>query len=149
MVGQLGAQALSVAGDYSQGQAGQQLENANARIEQTNATSDEIAAKANAAQLARNSARVTGQAKAAGGASGVQAGTGSPLSVMHDIASEGELSRRLTIWKGQMQAKGALGQAAIDTAQGEGLAQAGQIKAITSASTFLTQDAEQAAAMGG
>ena len=89
-----------------------------------------------------------GQAQAATGASSVQA-TGSPLSVMHDIASQGELSRRLTIWKGQQQATGALGQGAIDEATGEAQQKAAQISGVSTLLTAADKAAEQAFAVPG
>jgi hypothetical protein len=148
MVGQLAAAGLSAYGSEQAGAAQQSVDNANARIEGNNATAAELAAKSNAAQIERNVSRTTGQVTAGASASGVQAGTGTPIAVMHDVATEGALARRLTIFKGQQEAKGLFGQASIDVAQGKAAYQAGLYQAGSTLMTAGNQAAQQAAEAG-
>ena len=144
-MGTTGAGGLASAyGSYMQGQATQQADYANARIEAGNATSAELAAKSNAAEIGTHVNDVLGETQANTGASGVQA-TGSPLAVMHDIASRGALAQKLTIWKGQNAARADLGQAAIDSAEGAAAAKAGKLAAGATILTTAGQVAGMAA----
>lgn len=116
MAGQLATGLFSAAGSVLGAQDQAAVAKANAVDLTREATGDELAAKANAQSVERETARTLGQAQANAAASGVQL-SGSPLAVMHSIANQGELSRRLTVFNGQLAAKGALTQAAQQRAQ--------------------------------
>lgn len=134
------AAVTSAEGSAAQGLAAQNASSANARNERIFANQDELTAKADAAQTEQQTSRIVGQSQANAGASGVQGGTGSPLAVMHDVASQGELSRRLKLFQGQLGAHGAEDAAAIQQAQGNAAATAG---GITAGSTILSSVAQQ------
>jgi hypothetical protein len=144
---------FSALGSEYQGEQQQAVENSNAKVELQNATQAQLAAKANAQQVERNTRSTIANARASFAASGVDV-SGSPLEVMHDIATKGELSRQLTIYQGQQQSKGFAGQAAIDKAKGEMDADAGYFQAGTTLLTAADKAAQTAfpatmAAMGG
>jgi hypothetical protein len=141
MVGQLGTAGFSALGSYQQGMEQKDIDYANAVTERNNATQAEVVSKANAAQVERGATEAGAQARANMAASGVDANTGTPLEVMHSIAAKGELARRLTMYQGQLQAKGLQQQAAIDTAEGQAAAEAG----LTQAGTTLLTAADKAA----
>lgn len=153
MAGQMGSALFSAAGSIMQGQEEKNADYANARIARVNATSDELASKANAAQIETQTKGVLGQAAASAGASGVEM-TGSPLAVMHNIASRGELARQMTLYEGRNQARGQQTQAALDTDQGQVAAQAGYLQAGSTILTSADKGANQLfpgtmAAVGG
>lgn len=143
MVGTLISGGFGALSEYQQGQGQQQVYNANSRIERTNAINAQTSAAANAQTIEQNTSRVVGQAGATAGASGVEA-TGSPMAVMHDIATQGNLERRLAIYKGQLSASGYMGQSAIDLAEGNQAAQAGEAAAIGTLLTTGMSGAQQA-----
>ncbi len=80
-------------------------------------------------------ARNLGEEKAAAGVSGVDANQGSPLLVMADTATQGELQKHLLLYQGQMEDYTAQQQAQLDTASGEAAGYAGRIGAT---GTLLT-----------
>lgn len=141
MVGMLGS-VMSAAGSIEAGQAQQNVDLTNAANERTAANSEEATAAANATQIQSRTSRIVGQASANAAASGVSGG--SPLAVMHDIATQGELSRQLTLYQGRNRARNLLGQASIDVGEGQQAAQAGEIQAgstiLTAGSTFGQQN---------
>lgn len=119
-------------------------------------------ARAQAAIQDQATRRQLGEAAAAYAAAGVDGG-GTPLAVMSDLATQGELSRRLLLYKGDVDAQNATyagqvnaqnllyngavtssglnEQATIDRAQGAAAAAAGYTKAgttlLTGASSFF------------
>lgn len=149
MVGQLFTAGLSALGSEYQGEQEQAVENSNAKVELQNATQAQLTAKANAQGVERNTRSTIANARASFGAAGVDVGSGSPLEVMHDIATKGELSRQLTLYQGQQQARAFAGQSAIDTAKGNIDADAGYFQAGTTLLTAADKAAEQAAMFAG
>lgn len=141
MVGTLVSTLFGADAQYQAGQQEQAVYNANAKIEGVNAINAQTAAAANAQTIEQNTRRVVGQAQANAGASGVQQ-SGSPLAVMHDIATQGNLQRRLALYKGTLTAQGYLGQSAIDTAEGKQAAQQGGMEAIGTILTGANQAAQ-------
>lgn len=78
----------------------------------------ESEADASADIIRRSTARAMGRTEAAYAAAGVVA-EGSPLMVMADLASEGELQAKLAVYGGTVQAADARAQATLDKAQGD------------------------------
>lgn len=148
MVGELLTAGLSALGSEYSGEQQQAIENSNAKIELQNATQSQLVARANAAQVERNTRSTVSNARANFGAAGIDVGSGSPLAVMHDIATKGELSRQLTLYQGQQQARAFAGQSAIDTAKGNADADAGYFAAGTTLLTALDKAANTFATGG-
>ena len=148
MAGMLASAAFSSMGSIMQGQEQGGIAKYNAAAATQDATAQELAAKSNAAMTEQDNARRTGEARAAMSASGIDANKGSPLSVMHDLTSQGELSKQLTVYQGQNAARTDLGKAALDRAEATDDETAGWIQA---GSTVLTagDNAAQTIASGG
>lgn len=127
-----GAGAL---GSISQGNQQAAASNANAQQLEARASADTAQAAAQATLDQQNSRRQMAAAFANAGASGVDPGQGSPLSVMSDLAAQGELTRRLSIYRGDVASTGDLNQAALTRWQGSQAKQAGFLRAGT---TLLT-----------
>src|SRR5579883_2162187 len=113
----------------------------NAEVEQQRAQEAEQQAEAQAAIDKQNTARKMGQAEAAYGASGVDPNSGSPLNVMSDLATQGELTRQLTLYQGKIGAIADLQQGALDKLQGQNALTSGIVGA---GSTLLTAGARLA-----
>lgn len=114
------AVAGSLAGAAGTLMAGQQAASVgkyNAAVDQQRAQIATDQSQAQAAIDEANNTRRQGAATAAYGASGV-ALTGTPLEVMTDLATQGELTKRLDIYKGNLTATADQQQAALDSAQG-------------------------------
>lgn len=79
----------------------------------------ESEAEAQADIIRRATSRAMGRTEAAYAASGVVTTTGTPITVMADLATEGELQAKLTIYGGDVQAADARAQSILDTAQGD------------------------------
>jgi hypothetical protein len=152
MVGMLTA-GVSALGSISGGQSEQAIENANSKTELVNAGNAEVLAKSNAQDVERGTRRAIGNAAADFGAAGVTP-SGSPLAVMHDVATQGELSKRLTVYQGELQAKGFAQEAAIAKARGDAAMKAAYFTAGTTLLTGLDKTLNSAfpetmAGMGG
>lgn len=119
---------VSAVGSIQQGNAAQATANYNAAIEQQNAQQALAASQANAAITQQQTRRKLGEAAAAFGGAGVDM-QGSPLDVMSDLATQGELQRRITLYQGTPQARGLTSQAGLDVAGGQAAASAGLTKA--------------------
>lgn len=79
-----------------------------------------------ATQIAQQTSRNIGSQKAAAGASGVDVNQGSPLSVMSDTATQGELNKQLSQWQTATQVASLIQQGKLDIYQGNLAEQAGQ-----------------------
>lgn len=123
--------AMQAGQQNAAGQKENLVENANAHVENMNANNAEVNSKVNAQSIDRATARTEANAHADFSASGVDANSGSPLEVMHDIATQGELAHRMTTYQGQMQAKGFAFQAVLDHQQGKADSEAGDAAAGT------------------
>lgn len=126
--------AVSALGSYQQGQAQKATDSYNAQVATQKSIQDQMDAQATADQIAIQNKRDIAQQASAYAAGGVDL-TGSPLAVMMDTASQGELKRRLTLWQGSTESTADTQQAALDQASGAAAASAGLDKA---GSTLLT-----------
>lgn len=119
---------VSALGAMQQGNAQKAAADYNAKVERVQAQNVQNQAQAQAQQQDQANRRRMGEAAAAYGAAGVDM-EGSPLSVMMDLGAQGELSKRLILYKGTVDAQSAMAQAGIDTATGQNAATAGLTKA--------------------
>jgi len=125
----------SAMGQAQQGAQAQAFANQNAMIMQGRALQAENEARARADIQARDTARKLAATKAAYGASGVDVNDGTPLDVLSDQATEGELQRQLILYGGATQSQAYLQQAGLTRMQGQAAADAGNTAAGT---TLLT-----------
>jgi hypothetical protein len=109
--------AVSAIGAIKAGNQTAAVDNYNAQVEQQKAGIASDQSQDQAAIDAANTKRQMGQAAADFGAAGVDM-TGTPLSVMSDLATQGELTRRLDIYKGQLTSASDTQQGVLDMAQG-------------------------------
>jgi len=110
----LGGSAL---GSLSAGNAQAAAATYNAKAEQIQAQEAQSQANAQAQLQAQTTKRQLGSVAANYGASGVDPTQGTPLAVMYDQASQGELARQLDLYRGQVSATNSMNQAALDAAQ--------------------------------
>lgn len=149
MVGQLLTAGFSAFGDVMQGQEQAGIAKANEHNEIQNANTAEVTAKANAGLKENSNERRYGEARAALSASGVDANTGSPLAIMHDVVTQGSLSQQLIKYQGQNAARTDLGKAALDKAEASDDLTAGWIKGATTVMTTGDDVAREYAGGGG
>lgn len=129
------ATAVTAFSKIKEGAAVRDANNANAAILREKAASERDAAAVDAYQIAQDNTRKQGQIVSAYAAGGVDVGSGSPLQVMADAALQGELTRQLRLYQGELNARTATAQAKIETAQGSAAMTAGYLGA---GSTVLT-----------
>ncbi len=125
---------VSVAGQMQAGAAQKAAADYNAQVDRIKAQAQLNAAQADALQVQQQTRKKMGEAAAAFAAGGVDI-TGTPLMVLNDQAVQGELTRQLTLYKGQVAADALDQQAGADTYAGNVAAAAGDVKA---GSTLLT-----------
>ena len=110
---------MSAIGAMQQGQAAKSAADYNATI----ATQNAAIARRNAADKATQADRETylrlGQIRANQGASGGNAGEGSVLDVIGDVAAQSELERQQIIYQGELQARGFQNDATLETFSGD------------------------------
>lgn len=104
-------------GAFSQGQAASQQAGLQAELYGRNATLERQRAEAEAAQFARDERRMQGRLRALQGGSGARTGTGTPLTVEEDRATEAEF-QRLNILHGGATRASALNTQAVLTRAG-------------------------------
>jgi hypothetical protein len=126
--------AVSAAGAIKQGNDQAAIADYNAKVGEVNAQQAQAEAAVNAGQQDRQTRQTLGQAAAAYGAAGVDM-TGSPLDVMMDSASQGELAKRLILYQGDTKAAALRQGASVSEAQGGAAQTAGYFSA---GSTLLT-----------
>lgn len=102
----------------------------NAQQEQSQGTQQRNIAIAAGQQKGREAELRAGAITAAYGAAGVDPNSGSPLQVMSDQATQGELARQMTIWQGVAQQQSADTQASADQAEGSAALRAGYTSAL-------------------
>jgi len=124
----------AVAGAAQAGDAQQAAEQYNAQVDAVKAQEAQNQAASQAAIDQQTTRRNIGQISAAYGAGGVDA-SGTPLSVMMDQTTQGEMQRQLDLYRGNTNSMSDLQQATLDTASGAAAASAGAIKA---GSTLMT-----------
>lgn len=111
-----------------QAQAGRQQQQAydiNAQQEEIQGAQQRNISITEAQQKERQATLRAGSIRAAYGAAGVDPNSGSPLAVMADQATQGELTKHLTLWQGMAQQQSADTQAGIDRLQGRAARAAG------------------------
>lgn len=131
----IGAAALSGFGQLMSALQSRGAEKYNAQLLERQASDTEKQTAADAEQMRRDTARRVGAAEAAYGAAGVDL-QGSPLDVLSDLATEGELSRQLTLYKGRTESAQLRAQAATARDNASSALFGGIFAAGT---TFLTQ----------
>lgn len=109
---------ISAVGALRQGQASRDASNYNAAIMQQNA----VIARQEAADLARQFDRETiqrmGAIRAAQGHAGGDAGAGSVLDVLGDVAAQSELEKQNILYRGELKARGYTNTADLDRMAG-------------------------------
>ena len=110
------AAVVSAVGAIKSGQDQSAAMEYNARLEQEKAQAAQQQASAQAAIVDQANRRKLGQTAAAYGAAGVEM-QGTPLEVMSDQATTGEMNRQLTLYAGTINSNMAMGQSALDSAQ--------------------------------
>lgn len=127
--------AVSAVGSIRAGNDQAAASKYNALVEDQNAVAARQQAGAAAEQKDNEVTRRLADARAAFAASGVDPNSGTPLDVMADSASQGELSKRLLLYQGDLTARGLGSQANLDRITGKNAQTAGYISA---AGTLLT-----------
>lgn len=133
-VGALGTVVQSL-GALQQGQATQQAENYNAELAEQQAVTVQQTAAQQAEQEQYEVHQTTGQQVANAGQSGVDPNQGSPLSVISDTATQGQLEAQTLLWQGKSQAIALQNQGQQDLYAGQQAAAAAPVNAF---GTFLT-----------
>ena len=126
--------ASAVVSSYSavrQGQAAKAAANFNASIAAQNAELSRADAAARAQQQDRENYMRLGAIRAAQGHAGGDAGSGSVLDVLGDVAAQGELEKQYIIYQGEQRARGYGNTATLDTFSGKQAQTAGYLKAGT------------------
>lgn len=126
-----GAAGLSAYGSLEAGATQKAISNYDAQVQTQKAQEASDQSQEQAAIDEANNRRALGRAAASYGAAGLDM-TGTPLSVMSDLASQGELTRQLDLYKGKITAQSDLQQGALDQAQGLQAQTAGYFNAGTS-----------------
>lgn len=104
----------------------------NAEVEQQKAATSTLEAQAAATQQDQQNRRNIATQKAQFASAGVDVGQGTPLDVMSDTATQGELSKQLILYRGKTQTLTAQEQSVLDQNQATTAIQAGDIKAGSS-----------------
>lgn len=112
-----------------QGRAQKAAADYNATISTQNAAIAQADAAAQAAQIDRENYLRLGQIRTAQGKSGGEAGSGSVLDVLGDVAAQGELDRQMALYGGEQRARGYANTAALDTFSGRQAESAGYLRA--------------------
>jgi hypothetical protein len=141
----MAAAGASAAGAVAQGVSQMNADRYNSQVASNEANAVESATASQATQEATQTKRQIGASLADAGASGVDPSSGSPLAVMSDTATQGELNRQLTIWQGGIQGSSLRQQGLLDKFQGNQALQGGIASA---AGTLLSAGAIYAALPG-
>lgn len=98
--------AMSSAGSAGQGNASAAAYKFDSSVQRQQESQALDQSYVQAREIEDQNARRSGAAAAAYGSSGVVANTGTPLHVMNDIVTEGEMSRQLALYQGKVNAFG-------------------------------------------
>jgi len=120
---------FSAVSAISQGRAAKAAGDYNAQIAEQNAVIARQQAEAQARQQDRENYLRLGQIKAAQGRAGGEAGTGSVLDVLGDVAAQGELEKQDILYRGELAARGYTNTAALDRYGGAQAQSASYLKA--------------------
>lgn len=107
----------------------------NALVENQNAEATRRQGQAEAEQKGSEVTRRMADARAAIAASGIDPNSGTPLELMSDMATQGELSKKLITYQSELSARGLSQQAQLDLVNARNAKTAGYLNA---ASTVLT-----------
>lgn len=136
---------LSAFGEAYAGEAQANAYQANADQQILQGLQERNIAITKAREQGTTSLRQAGAIRAAYGASGVVPTGGTPLEVMSDQATSGELARQMQLWQGVVSQQSSDQQAASYRAQGKAARTAGYISAIGK----LVSGAEKSAMAAG
>ena len=120
---------VSAVGAIRQGQAAKKAADFNAIINTQNAQIARSNAAAQAQQADREKYLRLGSIAAAQGKSGGEAGEGSVLDVLGDVAAQSEWEKQDILYQGEQRARGFTNTAALDTFSGKQARTAGYLKA--------------------
>lgn len=120
---------FSAVSAISQGNAAKAAGDYNAQIAEQNAAIARQQAEAQARQQDRENYLRLGAIKAAQGHAGGEAGAGSVLDVLGDVAAQGELEKQDILYRGELAARGYMNTAALDRYSGAQAQSASYLKA--------------------
>lgn len=133
--------AVSAVGSIRAGNDAAAAAKYNAQVENQNAEASRRQGMAEAEQKGSEVTRRMADARAAFAASGVNPNSGTPLEVMSDLATQGELSKKLITYQSELSARGLSQQAQLDLVNAKNARTAGYLNA---GSTVLTNAAKGA-----
>lgn len=122
---------VSAVSAIRQGNAAEAAANFNANVQEQNAAASRAQARQQAQQIDRENYLRLGAIRAAQGKSGGEAGQGSVLDVLGDVAAQGELDKQNAIYSGEMAARGYTNTANLDRESGSTASTNGYFKAGT------------------
>lgn len=122
---------MSAIGQMTAGQGAANASYYNAAIQQQRADQIRSETASNAQLQVEQNRRNMAQATANYGASGVDAQNGTPLEVLSDISTQGELARQLIVYRGTIGAMNAEEQAQLDLMKASSSKTAGTIGAFS------------------
>lgn len=123
-----GATAVTAYGQYKSGRDQRKAARYNAEIQRQNAREAEKKAAHDALNQESQNRRITGAQRAAYGASGITM-AGTPLDLMSDTVTQGELDRLSILHGGSVEAANYRAQARLSIMRGKAAASAGKIRA--------------------
>jgi hypothetical protein len=122
--------AASAAGTIAGGKFANQAANYKAQQDEINASSSVAAAQRQSLDKTNQTRMALSTLRARGAASGVDIGTGSPVSTASAIAGRGAYHAGMALWQGQNQASGYMNQATAERASGEAAEEGSQYAAL-------------------
>lgn len=137
---------IAAYGAVQQGKAASDAANYNAKLAAQNAAIAQQQAQSQATQQQQRARAAIGSEEAAYGASGVDAGSGTPLDVLSSSAQQSEFGRQTIEYDGRLKSLGYSDQNALDSAAAGNALQQGNLKA---GSAILTGAAGAAGKFGG
>jgi len=120
---------VSAVSAIRQGNAADAAAQFNARVAEQNAEASRAQARQQAQQIDRENYMRLGAIRAAQGKSGGEAGQGSVLDVLGDVAAQGELEKQNAIYGGEMAARGYTNTANLERTSGGTALMGGYMKA--------------------
>lgn len=129
---QIGSSVVGAMGQMAAGDAARRAGYVNSMAQQQEARQALQAGATNAAQIQQDNERRIGAIRAAQGASGITTDTGSSLDLMSDMASQAEMRRQLTLYRGRAQYASRMAQAADTLTAGKDQQTASRIGAVGS-----------------
>lgn len=128
---QVAGAIVSAVGAIRQGQAAKAAANYNADIADQNAQVARDQTALAEQQQRRETLMRLGSVRAAQGHAGGDAGAGSVLDILGDVAAQSELERQQVVYEGELKARGYTNTANLDRLSGKTAQRAGYLKAGT------------------